>query len=502
MVTGYRYSKLERRKTLTVLLALIAFVVFTLMSFSTKSNHLNDVSILSHPSSLPYGESDDLRIGKSCVYNKNIAGKWAGIDNYWICQECSPSNVEGGVDCTPMKRRGRCRPFPRYLDSGSSHEIPRVQTTYSERTKQKSVVEIWTFDGHTEFAKHDVPICSATLSLPCFDLSRCRNSFGGGGGPISVFSHGGVIDGLLDSAATQHPDSVRRVHNSSEACLSVVGSNAYKTPSDLMESPDWNNGQNHYVFEAQNMFLFNSHGDRPFNDRFHFGMASLSRSAIDDEYLREGYDVPIALVPKWKPPQDYKQSWHVHRPKKYLLSFKGNIMPWEQRSWQHRWIAAEYWHAEEGTDVHVDTKCEISPQVWADYENANASDYGNLILNSTFFFCPGGGGVHSFRFAESLLGGAIPVVTSDFVPPFHPEIDWSGCIVQVSEARVVDIPRVVREIAHEEVMKRQLRCAALADATFGINPIQQMFTTAMLIWHARVKGALQRQDAVASLNLS
>mmetsp|Transcript_5181 Transcript_5181/g.10573 ORF Transcript_5181/g.10573 Transcript_5181/m.10573 type:complete len:128 (+) Transcript_5181:2-385(+) len=123
-----------------------------------------------------------------------------------------------------------------------------------------------------------------------------------------------------------------------------------------------------------------------------------------------------------------------------------------------------------------------------------------MLLNSPFFFCPGGGGTNSFRFAEALQGGAIPVVTGDFLPPFHPEIDWSGCIVRVSEVRVVDLPRIVREISKDDIQRRQLNCSALLDSIFG-KPIdsRQHFSVAMQVWNIRIKSALQRMEKFSML---
>lgn len=374
-----------------------------------------------------------------------------------------------------------------------------MRTAYSPFTSEKSTTLVYTHDGHEEYAQ-EYPMCSAALSAPCFDLSRCGSSMDGDGA-LKVFSHGGDVDKYLDHAAKQRPESIQRVHNASNACLLVVGINAYENPHDLLHSPDWNHGKNHYVFDhAPTLFVpYGEHGDRPFNAATGFGMAAVARNSVDDAYYREGYDTALALVPQWQRPKNFDRL-DVHRPRKYLISFKGNIYPWEQRSWQHRWIAAEYWYEE--PDVHVDTKCESAKDVIEEYENeGSGGDYGNLLLNSTFFFCPGGGGVNSFRFSESLLAGAIPVVTSDFVPPFHPDIDWSNCIVRVSEARVVDVPRLVREISEEEVRTRQRRCAALANAVFGNppEPVRQLFSMAMQVWSVRVKNALRRRDGLEAL---
>ena len=117
--------------------------------------------------------------------------------------------------------------------------------------------------------------------------------------------------------------------------------------------------------------------------------------------------------------------------------------------------------------------------------------YEELLLNSTFVFYPGGGGTSSYRFAESLEAGAIPVVTSDVLPPFPPEIDWSGCIVKVSEARVVGIPDLVRTIS-DKVQERQWHCAQLHQKVFGDKSEMQQFVVAI-----RIKGALMQKIGVS-----
>ena len=148
---------------------------------------------------LPYGENDDLLMGKSCIYNQKLGAKYKlpynvrSIENYWTCQDCSSSpesNINNtsevtAATCQPLKRRGRCRPFPTYLDSSSSsysqnnnnNKIPRVYTSYSPYTRQKSVVLTYHHDGHLYRNSHKyIPKCSALLSLPCFDLSRCAGN--------------------------------------------------------------------------------------------------------------------------------------------------------------------------------------------------------------------------------------------------------------------------------------------------------------------------------------
>jgi len=438
---------------------------------------------------LPYEEDeDDLRLGKSCVYKKtnHKRKKHSDVDQ-WVCRECSSDDES--YHCKPLTRRGRCHPFQRK----NPDETPRVQTEYSPLTRHKSAMAVYHHYGHSEYAKFGIPICSATLSQPCFDLARCRKSTSLDG-PLKVYSHGGNVDALLAYATEQHPDLVQRVSNASEACLLVVGPKSFDNPHDLLHDEHWNQGTNHFIFKAGH--LFGVHHDRPFNSLLQPGKAAVSHNGMDDSYNREGFDMPLGLYPRWKRPAEYDQL-DMHRKRRFLLTFKGNIFPWEQRNWQHRWLASEYWYGED--DVHVDTSCKNVSHVQEGYANTDPDDYGQLLLNSTFFFCPGGGSVNSYRFPEALLGGAIPVVTSDFLPPFHPEIDWSNCIVQVSEARVVDVPRIVREIPAEEVRIRQRRCADLLDAVFGSPPdVKQHFLIAMRVWNNRINHAMKRQIEIES----
>jgi len=452
--------------------------------FGGSPNEKNQV-----PEHLPYGEQDNLQIGKRCIYNKHMHSPWKYLRVWflspWICQECSHEN-----GCRPLKRQGRCRGFPRYLDSGSKGEVPRVSTFWSPFSSQKSAMHLYVHDGHKEY-QQEYPICSAKLSHPCFDLTKCSSE-----GPLKVYSHGGATDEYLRYAANAKPNTIQIAANASDACLLVLGMHSFSSPDDIWKDPHWNSGQNHFVFNNPTSCIFCSHKDRPFNDKLSFGTAAVTWNSMDDAYIREGYDIPLVPPPLWKP-NEGSERMDIHRPRKYLLSFKGNIMLWEQRSWQHRWIASEYWFDE--PDVHVDTKCKGYTNKAVEYKNNSSSDYGNLLLNSTFFFCPGGGGVHSHRFAETMLAGAIPVVTSDFLPPFHPEIDWSGCIIRVSEARVVDLPRIVRDIPMEEVKKRQRKCRAFADTFFPFDlsgMSKAWFTFSMEIWHLRVKNALRMQADV------
>ena len=76
---------------------------------------------------------------------------------------------------------------------------------------------------------------------------------------------------------------------------------------------------------------------------------------------------------------------------------------------------------------------------------------------------------------------------------------------EVSEARIVDLPRLLRGISESEVTKRQKRCRELFKATIGwfdpslsvtnlslshkVVMASPSFWTAMKVWSARIEGA-------------
>jgi len=447
---------------------------------------------------LPYGEQEDLSKGRSCIYNSTSVGWLLPRYNPWTCQEC-----KAGV-CQPLKRRGRCTPFRRKEVDGA--RTPRVHTEWNPFTTQKSHTLTMHHDGHSEYARKNAPHCSGTLSLPCFNLTRCLPQ---DGQPIKIFPYGKTIEALLTTVMDKLQQTgnkemmFEKVDSEEEACLLIVGDGSFESPSALTANSHWNGGQNHYIFESSH--LFGSHGDRPFNTNVNFGMAAVSPFCVDDAYVREGYDTPLPLWPKWKPPPTAlnNNNSSSNEKRRLLLSFKGNIMNWEQRSWQHRWIASEYWNLDnENDEIYVDTKCSGRYHDFASDTTIPYTElisYTELLLNSTFMFCPGGGGVGSFRFAEALRAGAIPVVTSDFVPPFHPEIDWNDCLIRVSETRVVDIPNIVRNIKSGIIRRRQKQCAKLYRTVFGAldsskdDIFLNFLSVALQIWSIRIKNALRKQ---------
>jgi Exostosin family len=71
------------------------------------------------------------------------------------------------------------------------------------------------------------------------------------------------------------------------------------------------------------------------------------------------------------------------------------------------------------------------------------SDYANLLGRSSFVLCPRGVGASTIRIFEAIQVGRCPVIVSDdwLAPPF---VDWDRCSIRVPEARIAELPTILR----------------------------------------------------------
>jgi hypothetical protein len=198
-----------------------------------------------------------------------------------------------------------------------------------------------------------------------------------------------------------------------------------------------------------------------------------------------------------------------------MLSFKGSIQDTLQPYYQHRWLASEYWYADK--DVEIDVQCKHKTllrgtmQTIRQYDHHHDSSsssssssssispeqhFDDLMVNATFGFCPGGSHVTSFRFSEVLSVGGIPVVPPEVVVPFGPELDWSGCVVRISVARLIDLPRILRTISPQDIQQRQVECQRLYRYIQN-QPGQAMgLTTTLNVWVHRIQQAVRQAQAL------
>lgn len=253
-------------------------------------------------------------------------------------------------------------------------------------------------------------------------------------------------------------------------------------------------------------------GDAPFH-LYHIGKAAVASVSLSGAYIRMGYDIPLPLRRQW-PRKTPPHSVDIHRPRKWLVSFRGAYQNNGSPYYEQRLMAARSW--ENASDVLVDLRrftrvpfpLSLWKQTytWEDYRYPD-SIYDDIIWNSTFGFAPGGSGVGSFRFSEVLSTGGIPVVSGDFVPPMAPEVDWSGCLVYVSESQISDIPQRLREMTEDDVYRRQQECWRLSGSIIGeeerdgewYGSDATRLGTALQIWAARISNAFSMRQKTQAI---
>eukprot|EP00536_Pseudo-nitzschia_multiseries_P007708 jgi/Psemu1/240496/estExt_Genewise1.C_1840001 len=436
-----------------------------------------------------HGEFDSFATGKSCrwvpatrlhyfpkkILSLILFASRASFLGTWVCRDCGEhrSPLLPWESCPLLRPRGKC---PDFDYQGWEEPRPRSASNYDPFSSSPFPVRLITSYGvgKVRRVEYEQPQCHL-LAKPCFDMDRCtaaaHHTAPGINGtnantdtdkndrrliqPLPVFAYPGRsrvdLDGIVggkDGSAI----GIRIVEDPGTACLLISHAKNLRTAK---ESSSWNYGVNHYVYGVT----------KPITETVHYDMASLGSVVLTEAQIRPGYDVPLPLDAIWKNAvSDHAEQAHEYGPRKYLLSFKGSIQDTLQPYYQHRWLAAEYLHDE--PDVVIDVQCKHKT-LWGDtvtfapYDNPSQANFDDLMVNSTFAFCPGGSHVTSFRFTEILSAGAIPVLLPEIVTPFYPELDWSGCVIRVSQARIVDLPRRLRAIPPEEVRERQVQCRRL-----------------------------------------
>ncbi|KAG7371724.1 exostosin family protein [Nitzschia inconspicua] len=444
-----------------------------------------------------YGEMDSFLYGKSCHWQH--AGLWGTIlskvfffarysfAGRWECRDCGTETKHTTwKDCPLIRRRGKCYPF-RFQGFDEYPRPTRVSSTYDHTSAQPYPIHKLTSYGvgKVQTLEYHHPQCYR-LTRPCFDMDRCTVAVNSTHrtlqDPLLVYAYPGIASNDLNqifllrnnttissskaSRNNGHGQTTRMVQTDdpTKACLLIVHVHDLDSAKASVSSSSWNNGRNHYVYGIT----------KPIERGVYYDMAALGSVVMTNAHIRLGYDIPLPLPALWSPPPPPSSSSEttpslrndgIHRPRRWLLSFKGSIQDTLQPYYQHRWLAAEYWDEKE-PNVTIDVQCKHKGlrgelTTTQPYDDLSSNHFDNVMMDTTFAFCPGGSHASSFRFTEVLSTGSIPVIMPEVVPPFSPELDWSRCVIRVSQARIVDLPRLLRSIPREEVISRQNECQRL-----------------------------------------
>ena len=95
-------------------------------------------------------------------------------------------------------------------------------------------------------------------------------------------------------------------------------------------------------------------------------------------------------------------------------------------------------------------------------------DYEQLLANSIFAFVPRGDALFSYRLAEAMSFGCIPIIVSDgWVLPFDRIVSWEHLGLRVHADAIPHLPDILSSFTAEEVVSRQERVLSVYGRHFA-----------------------------------
>ena len=318
--------------------------------------------------------------------------------------------------------------------------------------------------------------CTAST---CFDYERCRGATEAAG--PSLYVHGETprsYDMARLPSCLRQVHAARLVEEAEQACLVLPTVNINcewdtcdpSTHMQLRALKTWGGkGRNHIIWDYNDA--------RRVKYRTDDALYIKTSMSLDD--YRPGFDVPVPLLPNGvashvTPAELLAASAAGKR--HLLLSFKGTC--------QAASLRGKLGRLHNGKDVIV-----------ACSNNAHAAqhDYRTLMLTSTFSAAPAGNGLHSYRLAEAIFLGSIPVlVDPKIVLPFCSVIDWQAFSVRITPDQIPQLPQLLRAIPAARVAAMQTRLAEVK-RRYLLHP----FSTALSLIGLRARVALAQRDKAA-----
>ena len=313
----------------------------------------------------------------------------------------------------------------------------------------------------------------------CFELERCR--------PRGAETAASALRLYIDTPKPKTHDMERwpscmrqtlRVgvtDDAEAACLVIPTVNINcewdvcdpATHSMLRAMPSWHGkGRNHVIWD-----YIDHHKIKYRTDDALFMKTSMRLS----DY-RPGFDLPVPLLPNGEAARVKPSELAAARSRRALLaSFKGVCQPDSRRP--------QLAELHNGRDLIM--LCTDDNKLGR-RQRAEHWDYKTLMLSSVFSVAPAGNGLHSFRLAEAIFFGSIPVIVDDEITlPFCNVLDWRRFSVRIRQGQVPLLPKILRAITPTKVAQMQTRLAEVKQKYF-LFP----FNTAMAIMHLRVRQAL------------
>lgn len=187
------------------------------------------------------------------------------------------------------------------------------------------------------------------------------------------------------------------------------------------EAPLWNGGANHVMVD------FSDKG-RDFRPGVVDSFAMEAASNMHTCFYRTGYDIAMPLAPK-KVFHDLSGIAPLER--EYFLTFKGSLYLNSHGSEER--VSLRPLHDEDNGvitalgcfEVHKEHLMEENVEYCEGLKSRFEKFDYNRLMNTTFGLVPGGRSPGTYRLAEVMSAGAIPVfVARDIIQPFREQFDW------------------------------------------------------------------------------
>jgi hypothetical protein len=95
-------------------------------------------------------------------------------------------------------------------------------------------------------------------------------------------------------------------------------------------------------------------------------------------------------------------------------------------------------------------------------------DYERLLANSNFAFVPRGDALFSYRLAEVMSFGCIPIVLSDgWVLPFDRTVAWEHLALRVHADAIAHLPQILAGFTPDDIVSRQRRVLSAYEQHFA-----------------------------------
>jgi hypothetical protein len=228
----------------------------------------------------------------------------------------------------------------------------------------------------------------------------------------------------------------------------------------------WSQGKNHLIFEkSDNLYL-------PYDAE----NAIVMRTSSSSRYFRHGYDISLGLTSN-KARELALEPLIPTSNRTFDLSFVGSVSP-------NRIFRTKLLPLHDGKKRIICMKCGgYNSEPFCSELLERCKDlphsFDDVIRQSKFSIAVKGVGLHSFRLAESMAIGAIPIIVTDnYVLPFEEVLPWHKFSIRVLESEVHKIPEMIKMISDQQAEKMQIlvRCVFLEYlSTYGVQAVNALY---------------------------